>query len=305
MQPLDPHNPDHLNAIVSVWNAACGDEFAIGPRAARFNVQPNTGILQAGRVVFDGGQPIGFVIAKADTRSRLGWVEALAVIPSHQRRGLGGQMMAWAQTWLTAQACVKIRMGGGIRPFAPGVPLALNTQPFFARLGYAKIKSDWDVARDISNYTPRGVYPNIRPARAGDLPALREFFARSFANRWQYEFEELARDGGDISEYVILRTERGVDGFAQTTFEQNSYRPMDRFFMRGLPRPHGQLGPLGVSADLRGKGYGMAIIDAAIAHLQARGAKGCVIDWTDLLGLYAKFGFAPLHEYGILVKGIG
>ena len=304
MQPLDPHNPKHLNAIVSVWNAACGDEFSISPRAAQFNIQPNTGILQDGRLVFDGGQPIGFVVARADTRSHLGWIEALGVTPSHQRRGVGAQMMAWGQAWLAGQASAKIRIGGGIRPFAPGVPVALNTQGFFARHGYTKAKSDWDVARDISGYVPRGAYDNIRPAAPSDLPALREFFARSFANRWQYEFEELVRDGGNISDYLVLWTERGVDGFVQTTFEQESYRPIDRFFMRSLPRPHGQLGPLGVSADLRGKGYGLAMIDAAIAHLQKRGAKGCVIDWTDLLGLYGKFGFTPFHEYAIMTKAM-
>jgi predicted N-acetyltransferase YhbS len=73
--------------------------------------------------------------------------------------------------------------------------------------------------------------------------------------------------------------------------------------MHRLPKPWGQLGPIGVSKDVRGKGYGGALLDAGLGYLRDQGVRGCVIDWTDLVDFYGKFGFKPYREYAILGKG--
>jgi len=72
--------------------------------------------------------------------------------------------------------------------------------------------------------------------------------------------------------------------------------------MHRLPKPWGQLGPIGVSKDARGKGYGGALLDAGLRYLRDQGVRGCVIDWTDLVDFYGKFGFKPYREYAILAK---
>ena len=96
-------------------------------------------------------------------------------------------------------------------------------------------------------------------------------------------------------------TGRGVDGFARITLK-DSERPLDRFYMHRLPKPWEQLGPIGVSASVRGKGYGGALLDAALCQLRDCGVRGCVIDWTELIDFYAKFSFTPYREYLILIK---
>ena len=143
----------------------------------------------------------------------------------------------------------------------------------------------------------------IRPAQPGQEEAVLEFFNRSFPGRWQFEFLEFLREGGRRSDYMLLWTERGVDGFARLTLE-DSERPIERFHMRRLPRPWGQLGPIGVSDNWRGKGYGGALLDAGLRRLRECGVRGCVIDWTSLVDFYGKFGFKPYRQYAMLFKAL-
>ncbi len=149
----------------------------------------------------------------------------------------------------------------------------------------------------------QGLPGEVRPAQPGEEDALLAFFQREFPGRWRFEFQEHLRGGGRISDYLILLTDAGVEGFCQLTFE-DSLRPLDRFFMHGLPRPWGQLGPIGVSKACRGRGYGAALLDAGLRRLRDAGVDGCVIDWTSLLDFYGKFGFRPYRQYEMLVKQV-
>jgi len=193
-----------------------------------------------------------------------------------------------------------------LRPFAPGLPSELRTDAFFRARGYAPRPNGarvWDVARDVRDYV--AVRPQvdavIRPAQPGDENALCAFFQREFPNRWRYKYEEFLSAGGRISDWMILTTRRGVDGFAKLCFE-DSITPVNRVYPWKLPRPWGQLGPIGVSQDTRSKGFGGALLDAALCHLRECGVRGCVIDWTGLVDFYVKFGFQPYREYAMLIK---
>ncbi|MCI0477483.1 MAG: GNAT family N-acetyltransferase, partial [Anaerolineales bacterium] len=92
---FDPATLEHIPALVSIWNAACGSALAITPRFVEYNARPATGALQAGRVAIENDQPIGFVLASAllndpQTSPReVGWIDAVAVAPEFQRRGIG------------------------------------------------------------------------------------------------------------------------------------------------------------------------------------------------------------------------
>lgn len=141
-------------------------------------------------------------------------------------------------------------------------------------------------------------------AQSDDEPALFRFFAREFPGHWRFKFQEFLRASGRTSDWMILTTQRGVDGFAKFCFE-DSITPINRVYPWNLPRSWGQLGPIGVSKDVRGKGYGGALLDAALCPLRDQGVRGCVIDWTDLVDFYGKFGFARYREYLILVKSVG
>ncbi len=300
------------DAFVSLWNDACGADLEINARFAAYNTRPATGAIQTGQIAISAGKPAGFVLASAlpndpqTSPPQVGWIDAMAVASKFQRRGIGRDLLAWAEGWLREIGCTRARLGGGLRPFVPGLPVELRSDSFFRARGYAPRPNGttvWDVAHNLANYptTQQPNHPAIRPAQSSDENVLLEFFRREFPNRWRFEFEEFLRAHGRISDYIVLIGARGVDGFARLTFE-NSERPIERFYMHRLPRPWGQVGPIGVSEDLRGKGFGGALLDASLNYLRERGVRGCVIDWTDLVSFYEKFGFARYREYSMLVK---
>jgi len=313
LQPIGTE-PTHDVTVTNLWNAACGPDLAITEHFVRFNLQPATGSIQAGQLAVQDGQPAGFVLASAlpddpaISPPEVGWIEAIAVLPSFQRQGIGSSLLAWAEEWLTSQGCTHVRLGGGLHYFTPGLPMESGADSFFRNRGYQSRSEGeyvWDVARDLSNYQYPGssAQPtfNIQPAQAEHAEAALEFLQREFPGRWRFEFQEFMRDGGRMSDYVLLWTERGVDGCCRLTFEDSIW-PIERFYMHRLPRPWGQLGSIGISADCRGKGYGAALLDGGLRHLRDNGVRGCVIDWTGLLDFYGKFGFEPYRQYAVLVK---
>ena len=129
------------------------------------------------------------------------------------------------------------------------------------------------------------------------------FLAREFAGRWHYSCQEFLDEGGRISDFMLLWTETGIEGFCQLTFE-DSARPLERFYPYQLSRPWGQLGAIGVSEHLRGQGFGSALLDAGLRRLHSNGVNGCVIDWTTVVDFYAKFGFSKYRQYWSLMKAL-
>jgi GNAT superfamily N-acetyltransferase len=278
-----------------------------------YNLQPATGALAAARLAILDGAPAGFVAAStfpADplvASPDLGWIDAIAVAPAARRMGIGRRLLAWAEAWLARSGCRVVTLGAGLRPFVPGVPVELDSAPAFLRLGYTGEALDappeeqtWDVAADLAAYCPpasvHAIDGEARPAQLADVEPLRVFFAREFPGRWRFEFEEHLRGGGRISDYMVLWTARGIDGCCILTFE-DSVRPIERFYPYRLSRPWAQLGAIGISADRRGRGYGAVLLDAGLRRLHNNGINGCVIDWTNLVDFYGKFGFTRFRRY--------
>ena len=57
-----------------------------------------------------GGQLAGYITTRADDDSKIGWIPNLAVLPQHQRQGLGRQLMLAALAHLRARGmeCARI-----------------------------------------------------------------------------------------------------------------------------------------------------------------------------------------------------
>ena len=303
-------------AVATLWNLACGEELALSTRAVQQSLQPSVGAAQALCLALVNGEYAGFVTVGLLTDDpavmppTLGWINGLAVRPDHQQQGIGRRLVAWAERWVAARGGAHLRLGGGLRHLVPGLPAALQNRPILERLGFAPGTGDnvtWDVSANLAGYespaTVREIDGVVRPAQPGDEEALLAFFQREFPGRWRYEFQDFLAQGGRLADFMILWTARGIDGFCQLTFE-DSQRPVERFFPYQLPRPWGQLGAIGISADARGKGYGAAVLDAGLRRLHNNGVNGCVIDWTDKVAFYAKFGFAPYREYLSLVHPV-
>ncbi|MEZ4639546.1 MAG: GNAT family N-acetyltransferase [Caldilineaceae bacterium] len=314
---FDPSNGDHVDVIAALWNTAVAETMPISSGFVHFNTRLSTGGAQAGRIAVDGDErPVGFVLASAHPdappamNAAVGWIDAIAVAPPFQRQGIGASLLAWAEEWLAAQSVTQIRVGANLRPFVPGVPTDLNTLDFFTAQGYTAPSTGivWDVARNLADYTPPPGLDNLpcaaRPAQPGDKDALLAFLQREFPGRWTFEFLEILANGGRISDYMVLWTEDGVHGACRLTFEDSAW-PIERFYPYHLPRPWGQLGSIGISASQRGRGFGLALLDAGLRRLHNNGVNGCVIDWTTLVDFYGKCGFEPYRSYQQAGKAIG
>ena len=313
---LDAANTAHMQTVTDLWNTACGADLEISPRFAAYNLRPSAGGAQSTWLAQHNGHPVGFVAASYLNDPTVvevprGWLDAIAVAPDAQGMGIGRALLQQAESWHAQHGATAISVGAGLRPFVPGVPEALNSVAFFQHYGYGvtpdQIMQEWDVAADLAHYQPprtvREIDGLVRPAQRDDHDAMLTFLRREFPDRWRYEFEQFVAEGGRISDYMVLWTARGVDGCCVLTFE-DSFQPIERFYPYRLPRPWGQLGSIGVSADRRGQGFGAALLDAGLRRLHNNGINGCVIDWTDLLDFYAKFGFRPYRTYHILIKSL-
>ena len=317
LQPLELAAPTAHALASFLWNNACGQEMALSANTVAQLVDAPDGVQQVGQIAFVEGAPAGFVLAsflrdQPDVVSpTFGWLDALAVIPKYRQRGVGQTLLEWGETWLRAQKCTHARLGGSMRPFAPGAPDELKSADFFCARGYAARAENprvWDLGRDLRDYQSptfaQNANPILRPALSEDVDALREFLKREFPGRWSFEFEQFLKDGGRISDYLILKNKssaREIDACCAMTLE-DSARPVERFYPQPLPRPWAHVGSIGVSADRRSAGYGSALLDAALKYLRERQVRGCIIDWTHLVAYYERFGFKPHRSYLVLVK---
>jgi GNAT superfamily N-acetyltransferase len=314
---FDSENSEQIEWIASLWNSAANDEMPISNGFVHFNTRPSTGGAQAGRIILDDAErPVGFILASAHPgapatmESQTGWVDAIAVAPPFQRQGIGRDLLDWAEAWLRDQGCTRVTIGSSLRPFVPGVPTELNSQGFFAASGYVPAWDDgmvWDAARDLSDYTPPPDLDRLpcaaRPAQPGQKQELLNFLDQEFPGRWAYECSEFLNDGGRVSDYMLLWTEEGLQGACRLTFEDSAW-PIERFYPYQLRRPWGQLGSIGIAASARGRGFGLALLDAGLRRLHNNGVNGCVIDWTTLLDFYGKVDFSPYRSYQQMAKAL-
>lgn len=310
---LTPFTSAHTDDAIRIWNAALHKDYPINERLLCYNLMPCTGEVIEGRVAVHNGEAVGFVLACAltdDPAMTLGWVSALAVQPSAQRQGIGSKLLVWAESWLKEKGCPRIRLGGNLRPFLPGPPYAMRENAaFFEKHGYQSPPGqpyEYDIARSLKDYKsiyPKPAHTDLSPMQSGEEPLLLDFLAREYPGRWEFETREFVKNDGRVSDFLLLRVHGEVQGFCRLTLS-DSERPIERFYPQRLPQPWGQFGPLGLSKSVRGQGLGGYLIDAAALHMQSLGVDGCIIDWTSLVKLYAKFGFKVYNQYISLFKTV-
>jgi len=311
IRSVDAIDTRMTDALADLWNRALPADLAVTAAFVRYNVRPSAGVQRRLFVGEAGGMLAGAALATAlygepaVNAHGEGWIDLVAVAPVHQRQGIGRALLAAAEAWLAAQGCTQVCIGAGPRPFAPGLPDPNDAVHFFAACGYESFETAWDMAANLAGYTPpdtvREIAGVVRPATPRHVDDLLAFLHREFPGRWHYEAQMFIADAGRLSDYMLLWTERGIDGCCLLTFP-DSVRPIDRYYPYQLPKPWGQLGSIGISADRRGQGYGAALLDAGLRRLHDNGINGCVIDWTNRVDFYARFGFERYRSYSMLAR---
>ena len=310
---IKPFTQTSIDDAIRIWNAAVHPDYPFTEGFLRYNLIPSTGEKLEGRILTHQEKTVGFVLACAfpqDPLATLGWISAIAVEPLAQRQGIGSVLLTWAEHWLKENGCKRVRIGGNLRPFLPGLPYATyENAVFFEKHAYqspSRQPYEYDIARSLKDYEsiyPKPDYADLTPMQPGEEHLLLDFLHREYPGRWEFEAREYVKNGGRASDFLLLRVHGEVHGFCRLTLP-DSERPIERFYPQRLPQPWGQFGPLGLSKAVRGQGVGGYLIDAAAVHMQLLGVDGCVIDWTSLVELYGKFGFKIYNQYISLFKVI-
>jgi ribosomal protein S18 acetylase RimI-like enzyme len=313
---LVAYRPSMLQQVLTVWNAALGEQFPLSRELFLQNgvrdphVDPQACWLAK---VPGHADAVGLCLAKI-VREPLGadgwlpqqgWVSLLAVHPAYHRRGIGAALLARAEQYLRTQRRDVITLGGDPNHFLSGVPAGEDALAFFRAAGYVFVGDAYDLRLIVSRQgtpvddgTPRtesGVA--IRPLDPDDETRLLAFLDDVFPGRWRYTVGRFLRQGGLIGDIMGVVDAKQVVGFAQLFHPGSPLIGPSLNWTWGTGRRAGGIGPIGLAPSFRGRGLGLALLRHSVRHLAQLGVKEVVVDWTSLLDFYGRLGFSVWRHY--------
>jgi mycothiol synthase len=258
------------------------------------------------------GETVGLALAlsrqvpleNAASDSDRGYITLLAVHPQHQGRGIGSRLLEEAETHLRDAGCQSVSIspyapgyflpGVDVRRYAPGLE-------FLLRRGYSEVYRPLAMEIPLWDLTvPGWVVQREKEHRQAGLQylpysaewtlALLDFARSAFAGDWV----RVAREGmariveGQNPERLFLAIEDDqVVGY--------SHFDNERF------------GPIGVSAEHRGRGIGQILMYKTLQAQQRSGFRSAWFLWSDdktAERLYLAAGFRETRRYALLRKDL-
>jgi GNAT superfamily N-acetyltransferase len=311
-----PYSPTAAPHVVALWGAAAGDIFPLREPVLRQCLEAKPGALAEDAVLaWENERLIGFGYAglhrapdeeTAEFRTR-GQLQAVIVHPDRRRRGVGRQIAAVLGDRIRAHGVRTVEAGGGMFYLWPGIPEDLpGALGFATAIGFALGEPTWDLRGNVADLrvdeATRSALAasglTIRPATATDRPQLLAFLFAEFGGEWWHETRWFLDQGGDPADLLLLCEANGrILGLARLHGPASQPIGPPHFWAARRPPGSGGLGPIGVAGEIRGRGFGRALLVVALDQLRVRGLADVVIDFTTLLGYYGPHGFAPWITY--------
>lgn len=308
-----PWDAAYLESLCALWNQELGDRFPMRPDLFRQNSFEDQNVLQDGSwISLDPATrlPIGFIVAKCwqerlplQLGKGVGWIQVLLVAKEFRRQGIGADLLKRAQMALRQQGVEKILLGRDPYHYFPGIPEeSPEVKAWFEKRGYIlSAPLENDLLCQYSSLSAKEL-PSISGGRfrlltTADKDDFLTFMHRCFPGRWEYEAIHYFQRGGTGREFVVLEKQDGIVGFCRINDSRSPFIAQNVYWAPLFREELGGIGPLGVDADYRGQGLGLAIVEAGIAVLQQRGIRNIVIDWTALVDFYAKLGYRSWKQY--------
>jgi len=124
----------------------------------------------------------------------------------------------------------------------------------------------------------------LRPESESDYPAIRAILLAAFADhpysrQTEHLIVEALRAAGAVTLALVAEVEGRVVG-------QIAFSPV---WIDGQDRGWFGLGPVAVAPECQRRGIGSALVEAGVAALRDRGARGCVLVGDP--AFYQRFGF--------------
>ncbi len=312
-----------LGELLGLWAECFGDDFPLDERLLSQQLALDTDPRKLFITRADDDSLSGALLAKRVARAPLGGeapsignVSFIMVAQNHRRKGLGSRLFAEAAAWLGSSGAAEIRLGRDTYHLFPGMPTT-GTQDYFAiaafaaKQGFLPEREEFDLIADLSALDLDALAVGTRkPVGYSFVPYSREldasmrlFFERNFPGRWYGEVLE-ALEAGMRSEdfFLAVDSEGAVRGFSRIYTEESTVLGPGLYWRKAMGKNPGGLGPIGIDQSLRGNGLGLALLHFCLGELKSRGVGTMVIDWTDLVGFYAKMGFAVWKAYRLMSR---
>ncbi|MFZ2782355.1 MAG: GNAT family N-acetyltransferase [Rectinemataceae bacterium] len=317
VKPIDPQAA--ARDLVSLWNGRLGDRFPLEERLYLQQLSMERGECALFGAFSDGARAVGYLLAKTGPKAPqpCGHISFVVADEAFSGRGIGNALFDAAESWLGLRGAGKIMLGGDTCHLFPGAPLdgASSSKALIALLesrGYAASGDEHDVAANLANldfaalraraplapgYSLRFYDPSMRPA-------LEAFFLADFPDRWYSDTMQALDRGMPGRDLPVLVEDRSGDivGFARIFDASSPIIGPGIYWMRLMGEFPGALGPIGVSASVRGQGLGLGFLRACLEALAERGAHFTAIDWTDLVDFYGKLGFRIWKSYRVFSR---
>jgi GNAT superfamily N-acetyltransferase len=308
---IRPFQPNDLQGVLRVLAQAMHADAIPESRFVRQVLLDANFRVEGASVAARGDDVVGFCLSiarqtpleNAPPDVDRGYITLMSVAPSEQRRGIGSQLLASAETYLREQNR-KLVLVSSYAPgyFIPGVDV--NAYPsglsFFAKHGYKEVirplamqTSLWDLRQPewigeracklagqgviTSTFTPEMTLPLLEFARQefpGDwVRVVREAIARIVAH------------GEAPSRLIVASDNSKVVGF--------SHYENERF------------GPIGVAASQRGRRLGQVLMYRTLIAQREAGFRVAWFLWSDdktAARLYNGAGFKEVRRFALLRK---
>ncbi len=298
--------------LLALWNANLGSSFPLGEDLFSQGLGPD-GEAKTCLAAYGEGRTegiLGFALVKGGVPGEglapgTGNLSLFLVDARARNRGHGAALLEASEAWLRARACLGILAGADRRHFFPGVPLDQDGRDeglgaFLASRGYQAEALEHDLlgpALPGLDEAPAGLA--WARAEAGHREAGEAFFRKNFPGRWTAEYLDFLDSGRDPRDLILLLEVASgrVLGFCRLCRGVDPWLQPGLYWRSLLEGRTGALGPIGIDADQRGRGLGLALLRRGLQELGAHGARQVVIDWTDQVGFYAPLGFRIWKTY--------
>ena len=301
----------------NLWNDEFGFIFPISEELFNRNTYLTEGFLEENSyVVLDDGFPIAFIINKNWPTTNIdglyestGWISLIYVSKQYRKNGIGSKLLEMSFEAFEALKIKKIYLGKDYQNFFPGLPKDLKENlDWFKHRGFEALYETNDLINlNISTDLLMKDSPfEYKLCTKELLPNLVQFMKNNFPGRWLKELNDYIKIGGNGNEYVICTDSSNmIYGFCRigrfnTPIEKIAFSLTWRNRFEKL----GGIGPLGVDSNFRRQHIAYNTIIKAMNILKEEGCKCLIIDWTNLLSFYRRFGFEIWKTYIYIEKNL-
>jgi predicted N-acetyltransferase YhbS len=298
-----------FEALARLWASFYPSRYAVDADLLRFNTAQCSVFDWGASTIFErDGEVVGFAAVKKSAAPSLfrgpdqdqAHLSAIAFADPF----IGVDLLAGVKRILRNRGIFRLVFGQDCRHFFPGCPSdAIALKDFLTVEGFEETGESFDVERDLGDYSLPSKCPElpsefrIAPLERSQAPLLEAFLQREFPGRWQHDTMAKVADE-QRADFVIGLFEGGLlEGFAVTQDHTHRAPIGGAVWRASLGEGWGALGPIGVSAKLRGRGLGDALLGHSLLDLKRRGARQTLIDWTTLDRYYGGHGFKITRRY--------